>query len=48
MRFVSYIGRPWTLGEMETAFKLRLSGYEVGTIATLLDRSVNEIKAVLG
>lgn len=47
MRFISYVGRPWTTSEMETAFKLRRIGHHVAYIAALFNRSVDEIKVVL-
>lgn len=47
MIFVSDIGRPWTISEMETAFRFRRDGHELAYIAALLNRSVAEIRAVL-
>ena len=47
MRFISDIGRPWTLGEMSLAFMLRRDRYKVGYIALVLNRSVKEIEVVL-
>ena len=47
MRFISDIGRPWTLGELGTACRLRKVGHEYSYIAALLNRSVEEIRVVL-
>lgn len=47
MRFISDIGRPWTLGELGSAHRLRKVGHEIGYIATLLNRSVEEVRVVL-
>ena len=47
MRFISDIGRPWTIREMEHAFWLHKQGHHVSYIAVLLLRSEKEIMAVL-
>ena len=47
MRFISDIGRPWTIGEMNAAFKLRKMKHDIAFIAALLNRSVKEIMAIL-
>lgn len=47
MRFISYIGRPWTLNELASVYCLRKLKHETAYIAVLMNRSVKEIKAVL-
>ena len=47
MKFISNIGRPWTLGEMQNAFNMHHRGDHISYIATLLNRSVEEIMVVL-
>ena len=47
MRFISDIGRPWTVGELQVTFKFHKMGYSVSLIAALLLRSEREIMAVL-
>lgn len=47
MKFLSDVGRPWTLSELSTALRLRKLNHEIGYIATLLDRSVEEVRVVL-
>jgi len=46
--FFPWIGRAWTLSELELLFRWRREGHLIGTIAALLDRRVEEIKAVAG
>lgn len=47
MRFISDIGRPWTIREMQNAFNMHHCGHPVGYIATLLNRSVEEVRIIL-
>ena len=47
MKFISDIGRPWTLGELGSAYRLRKVGHPAGYIATLLNRSVEEGRIIL-
>ena len=48
MRFISDIGRPWTLNEIASAIRLRKKlKHEIPYIAVLMNRSVKEIMAVL-
>ena len=47
MRFISDIGHPWTIREIERAIRLHKQGYSVSYIAGLLRRSVKEIGVVL-
>lgn len=47
MRFISDIGRPWTLSEISSVYRLRKLKHEIAYIAALMNRSVKEIMAVL-
>ena len=47
MRFISDIGRPWTIRGIELAIRLHKQGYSISYIADLLHRSVREIRVVL-
>lgn len=47
MKFLSNIGRTWTTRELERAFAMARSGHGNAYIARWLDRTVDEIKAVL-
>jgi hypothetical protein len=47
MRFISDIGRPWTIREMQDAFNMLHSGDKISDIALTLNRSVKEIRVVL-
>ena len=47
MRFISDIGRPWTIREMERAIRLHKQGHHVLYIAVLLLRNEKEIMAIL-
>ena len=48
MRFISDIGRPWTLSELASVNRLRKKlKHEIPYIAVLMNRSVKEIEVVL-